>query len=48
MITSIGIDAAWTVSQSSGVCLLKSIEGIECEIVRLTMGVRYHYGINSI
>jgi len=35
MITSIGIDAAWTVRQSSGVCLLKSIEGTECEIVRL-------------
>lgn len=32
---SLGIDAAWTNKQPSGVCLLKSIGENQCEIIRL-------------
>jgi len=35
MIYSLGIDAAWTNKQPSGVCLLKSEDGNLCEILRL-------------
>lgn len=35
MIYSLGIDAAWTNKQPSGVCLLKSLDGNQCEILRL-------------
>lgn len=35
MIYSLGIDAAWTNKQPSGVCLLKNLDGNQCELLRL-------------
>ncbi|MDW7661693.1 MAG: DUF429 domain-containing protein [Bacillota bacterium] len=35
MMKSLGIDAAWTNRQPSGVCLIKSEDGNQCKIIRL-------------